>query len=109
MSELCVLPGPNVNSCYTGCDQCPYTQQAWGMLPFDAFAGLTPVVLVAVQDCVWSGDCVKDCDQCPHGTVAAWFVQVTQCDFPITSAVLVPQGRCRWSSCCPEGQEVLPV
>lgn len=101
LGEACALPGPSVASCYTDCDQCAYTQWAWAMLPFPPFAGLSPVVLVARGGCRWESDCWHGCDQCPDGTAAAWYAQVTDCRLGLDSAVLVPSGMCRWTSCCP--------
>jgi hypothetical protein len=98
---LCPVPASSVGSCYTDCDQCSYTSWVWGMAPFPEFAGLSPAILVAQGGCVWSNQCRKDCDQCPEGTAAAWYVQVTDQNLPLTSAVLVPAGDCAWTSCCP--------
>lgn len=109
VGQICPLDGPSVNGCYAGCDQCPQTQFAWSMEPFKPFAGISPATLIAQKGCHWANRCVMDCDQCPDGTVAVWYVQILDCDLGLSSAVLVPQGRCRWSSCCPKPVDSTPL
>jgi len=105
---VCPLPPPSVGACYRNCDQCPETQAAWEMSTFPPFAGLAPANLVADTDCVWTSQCYLACDQCKGGMPRAWYVQLLDTVGPLTPAVLIPQGGCRFSSCCPVSKTVVP-
>lgn len=98
---FCPVVAPGIVACYNGCDVCIPMPALWYVDLGGEYEELFSTWMHQEGGCSFSNSCYLDCEACPKGTAWAWYVTDLECLLPIPAGVMIPEGGCSWTNCCP--------